>query len=168
MILTDEMRLVEYPDKRLTQLGQQVEVYDEALSRLIHEMFNLMYKSGGVGLAAPQVGYSFMLFVMDCEGEKLAAINPKIISAEGTQVAREGCLSVGKISATVRRPEKVVMSFQELRGNTIEKEFTGLSSRCVQHEVDHCNGILFIDHLSPLVRGMVTKRFLKRKARAEP
>lgn len=102
--------------------------------------------------------------MIDCEGLRLAVLNPRLIENSGIRTLREGCLSIGKISATVKRSEKVFLSYQEIDGRQVEREFTGLVARCIQHETDHCNGILFIDHLSPVVRQMVTKRFLKRKA----
>ena len=126
-------------------------------------MFETMYADGGVGLAAPQVGLSLRLFAMDCEGLKLVAANPLILSAEGEQEGEEGCLSLGKIHAPLRRAERVRLRAQDVRGEVYEQEAEGLAARCFLHETDHCDGLLFIDHLSPLRRDMVKRRFQKMK-----
>src|SRR2546430_16659240 len=97
------LEITEYPEKVLKQVGALVEKFDAELERLVSDMFETMYADEGVGLAAPQVGLSLRLFVMDCEGVKLVAANPEILSAEGEQEGEEGCLSVGKIHAPLRR-----------------------------------------------------------------
>jgi len=126
-------------------------------------MFDTMYDDQGVGLAAQQVGISLRLFVMDCDGIKLVAANPEIVSAEGEQSGEEGCLSVGKVHGELKRANRVVLRAQDLDGNTFESEATGLAARCFLHETDHCDGILFIRHLSPLRRDIVLRKFRKLK-----
>jgi len=153
--------IVDYPAAVLLNPGDPVENFDGELETLVQDMFDTMYTAEGVGLAAQQIGVSLRLFVMDCQGIKLVAANPEIISTDGEQTGEEGCLSVGKVHADLRRPEKAVLRAQDLSGQTFEREASGLAARCFLHETDHCDGILFIRHLSPLKRDMVTKKFRK-------
>jgi peptide deformylase len=157
------MKITEHPAKVLNEMGDAVEVFDEQLARLCEDMFETMYAEEGVGLAAPQVGLSLRLFVMDCAGIKLVAANPEIIGAEGEQAGEEGCLSVGKVHSPLKRAERATLRAQDARGEWYEREATGLAARCFQHETDHCDGILFIQRLTPLKRNMVLKRFQKLK-----
>ena len=158
------MKITEYPAKVLNEVGDSIEVFDEGLARLCSDMFETMYAEEGVGLAAPQVGLSLRLFVMDCAGIKLVAANPEITKVEGEQVGEEGCLSVGKVHSPLRRAERAMLRAQDVRGEWYEREAVELAARCFQHETDHCDGILFINRLTPLKRNMVTKRFQKLKA----
>lgn len=157
------MEITEFPERVLKEVGDPVEKFDEELERLVSDMFETMYAEEGVGLAAPQVGLSLRLFVMNCEGIKLVAANPEILSAEGEQEGEEGCLSVGKIHAPLKRAARVRLRAQDVKGEWFEREAEGLAARCFLHETDHCDGLLFIDHLSPLRRDMVKKRFQKMK-----
>ncbi|HEX8475723.1 MAG TPA: peptide deformylase [Pyrinomonadaceae bacterium] len=157
------LKIVEYPSKVLAQVGEAVEEFDEKLSKLAEDMFETMYKDEGVGLAAPQVGLSLRFFVMDCEGLKLVAANPEIVEEEGEQGGEEGCLSVGKIHSPLKRAARVRLRAQDLQGQFFEREATGLAARCFRHETDHCDGLLFLDRLTPLKRNMVKKRFMKMK-----
>ena len=157
------MEITELPERVLKEVGAPVEKFDVELGRLVADMFETMYAAEGVGLAAPQVGLSLRLFVMDCDGIKLVAANPEIVSAEGEQEGEEGCLSVGKIHAPLKRPERVRLRAQDVNGEWFEREAEGLAARCFLHETDHCDGKLFIDHLSPLRRDMVKRRFMKVK-----
>jgi peptide deformylase len=157
------IEITEYPERVLNETGDPVEKFDAELERLCADMFETMYDAEGVGLAAPQIGLSLRLFVVDCDGIKLVAANPEIISAEGEQAGEEGCLSVGRIHAPLKRAERVTLRAQDVRGEWYEREASGLAARCFQHETDHCDGTLFIHRLSPLKRGMVVKRFLKQK-----
>ena len=157
------MKITEYPAKVLGEVGDAVEKFDEELARLCEDMFETMYAAEGVGLAAPQVGLSLRLFVMDCAGIKLVAANPEIVSTEGEQAGEEGCLSVGKIHSPLKRAERATLRAQDVRGEWYEREAEGLAARCFQHETDHCDGILFINRLTPLKRNMVVKRFQKLK-----
>jgi peptide deformylase len=157
------MEITEFPERVLKEVGDPVEQFDEELERLVADMFETMYAAEGVGLAAPQVGLSLRLFVMDCEGIKLVAANPEILSAEGEQEGEEGCLSVGKIHALLKRAARVRLRAQDVHGEWFEREAEGLAARCFLHETDHCDGLLFIDHLSSLRRDMVKRRFQKLK-----
>ncbi|MDQ3585515.1 MAG: peptide deformylase [Pyrinomonadaceae bacterium] len=156
-------KIVEYPAKILAIAGEPVTAFDEQLKTLVEDMFETMYDDGGVGLAAQQIGLSLRLFVMDCEGIKLVAANPEVIAREGKQLADEGCLSIGKVHAPLKRALRVTLRAQDTNGEWFERTAEGLAARCFQHETDHNNGILFINHLSPLKRGMVLKRFQKMR-----
>lgn len=135
--------------------------FDGELESLVQDMFDTMYYAGGVGLAAQQIGLSLRLFVMNCDGIKLVAANPEIIFVEGEQRGEEGCLSVGRVHAELKRPERAILRAQDTQGKTYEREASGLAARCFLHETDHCDGILFIRHLSPLRRDLVTRKFRK-------
>jgi peptide deformylase len=156
-------KITEYPEKVLAEVGKPVEKFDEKLEKLCADMFETMYDAEGVGLAAPQIGLNLRLFVMDCDGVKLIAANPEIIKKEGEQSGQEGCLSVGKVPAVVTRAEKATLRAQDVKGEWFEREAKGYAARCFQHETDHCNGKLFIDHLPKMRREMVVKRFTKEK-----
>jgi peptide deformylase len=157
------LKITEYPAKVLAAAGEPVAEFDAKLAKLCEDMFETMYAEEGVGLAAPQIGLSLRLFVMDCEGIKLVAANPTIIHTEGEQAGEEGCLSVGKIHSPLKRAARATLRAQDVDGNWYEREATGLAARCFQHETDHCDGTLFINRLSPLKRDMVLKRFRKMK-----
>jgi peptide deformylase len=155
--------IVEYPATVLLTPGDPVTSFDRDLESLVGDMFDTMYAEGGVGLAAQQIGLSLRLFVMDCEGIKLVAANPEIILTEGEQGGEEGCLSVGKVRAELKRPERAILQAQDIQGKAFEREASGLAARCFQHETDHCDGILFIRHLSPVRRHLITSKFRKMK-----
>ena len=155
--------IVEYPNEVLLKSGKPVESFDEELVQLCEDMFETMYAAKGVGLAAPQIGISLRLFVMDCDGVKLVAANPQIIEVEGEQSGEEGCLSIGKVPAVVVRPNKVTIRAQDIEGNWFEKTAEGLIARCFLHETDHCDGKLFINHLPKMRREMLIKKFFKEK-----
>ncbi|MDT7542200.1 MAG: peptide deformylase [Acidobacteriota bacterium] len=157
------LKIMDYPARVLAQVGEPIRKFDAEFRQLCEDMFETMYAEEGVGLAAPQVGLSLRLFVMDCAGLKLVAANPEIISTEGEQAGEEGCLSVGKIHSPLKRAERATLRAQDVDGNWYEREATGLTARCFQHETDHCDGTLFIHRLSPLKREMVVKKFQKMK-----
>ena len=155
--------ITEYPASVLATRGDAVTEFGGELESLCADMFDTMYEAEGVGLAAQQVGLSLRLFVMDCEGIKLVAANPEIIKKEGEQSSPEGCLSVGKVPAVVVRAERATLRAQDTKGEWFEREAEGYAARCFQHETDHCDGKLFIDHLPKMRRDMVVKRFQKEK-----
>ncbi len=157
------LEITEFPERVLKEVGAPVERFDAELERLVADMFETMYAAEGVGLAAPQVGLPLRLFVMDCDGIKLVAANPEIVAEEGEQTGDEGCLSVGKIGAPLKRPMRVTLRAQDGKGDWYERTVEGLAARCFRHETDHCDGTLFIDRLTPLKRDMVKKKFLKLK-----
>ena len=151
-------------DPRLLMTAEPVsEFATPQLTSLLADMHDTMEHLSGAGLAAPQIGLSLRLFVMDCEGIKLVAANPEIIKKEGEQSGPEACLSVGKVPAVVVRAERATLRAQDLKGEWFERDASGYASRCFQHETDHCDGKLFIDHLPKMRREMVVKRFRKEK-----
>lgn len=156
-------RIAEYPENVLAERGGPVTAFDKELAALCDDMFETMYDAEGVGLAAPQIGLGLRLFVMDCEGVKLIAANPEIVSTEGEQSGQEGCLSVGKVPAVVVRAKRVRLRAQDKKGEWFEREAEGYAARAFLHETDHCDGKLFIDHLPRLRRSMVIKKFQKEK-----
>ena len=164
-----KLKITEHPAPVLAQAGEPVTEFDEKLAQLAADMFETMYDASGVGLAAQQVGRSLRFFVMDCDGVKLEAANPEILSAEGEQTSDEGCLSVGVVPAVLTRPNIVTLRAQNLRGEWFERTAEGFAARCFLHETDHTNGKLFVHHLPPLRREMVLKRFQKiKKFRKNP
>ncbi len=155
--------IVDYPAVVLLEPGDPLVDFDNDLESLVQDMFDTMYDAGGVGLAAQQIGVPLRLFVMDCDGIKLVAANPEILSVAGEQSGEEGCLSVAKVPAELKRPDRAVLLAQDITGKAFEREASGLAARCFLHETDHCDGILFIRHLSPLRRDLVTRKFRKLK-----
>lgn len=156
-------KITEYPEEVLTQVGEPVTDFGPELESLCEDMFETMYSDEGVGLAAPQIGLSLRLFVMDCDGIKLVAANPEILKVSGEQSGPEGCLSVAKVPAVLKRPNYARLRAQDLHGEWFEREAEGYAARCFLHETDHCDGKLFIDHLPRLRRQMVLKKFKKEK-----
>jgi peptide deformylase len=159
-------KIIYLPDPRLRLCGKPIEVFDEPLQVLIEDMFDTMYDARGVGLAAPQIGVSLQLSVIDVVGDKsqqLVIINPEIIASSGEKEFEEGCLSVPGAYDTVVRAEKVTVKAQDRWGKPIEIQADGLLAECLQHEIDHLNGKLFIDLLSPLKRMMARKKLDKFK-----
>lgn len=156
-------KITEYPENVLATPGKAVAKFDEELENLCADMFETMYDAEGVGLASQQIGLSLRLFVMDCEGVKLVAANPEIVKTEGEQSGQEGCLSVGKVPAVVVRAERATIRAQDVKGEWFERSAEGYAARCFQHETDHCDGKLFIDHLPKMRREMVIKKFQKEK-----
>jgi peptide deformylase len=156
-------KITEYPASVLAEVGKPITKFDKELADLCSDMYETMYDAEGVGLAAPQIGLNLRLFVMDCEGVKLIAANPEIISTEGEQSGQEGCLSVGKVPAVVVRPQRAKLRAQDLKGEWFERGAEGYAARAFMHETDHCDGKLFLDHLPRLRRMMVIKRFQKEK-----
>lgn len=159
-----------HPDPRLKKLCKPVESISPEIGKLAEDMLATMYDAPGVGLAAPQVGVLSRLFVMDCVKEEGAAphpmvlINPEIVAAsEDVNTYEEGCLSIPEQYAEVTRPARVVMRWTGLDGKAHEEEFDGLWATCAQHELDHLNGRLFIDHLGAIKRGMITRKMVKLK-----
>jgi peptide deformylase len=155
-------------DEVLRRKGERVEVFDKALSKLVDDMFETMYHAEGVGLAAPQIGISKQICVVDVRDEdggdlqRVALINPEIVeSSKKTDKASEGCLSIPGLDEFVTRPEEVLVRAQDVNGKTFEVRGDGLFSRALQHEIDHLEGVLFIDRVSPLKRRMLLKKWKK-------
>ena len=162
------LELTYYPDPILKQRASPVTVIDAELRALIEEMFDLMYESHGIGLAAPQVARSMRLFVINVagdpeEGEELIYINPRIESAAGEVIDEEGCLSIPDVRGKVTRSERVVIKAQGLDGQWFTQEADDLLARAIQHELDHLDGILFIQRLSAAEQ-LLVKPALKKLA----
>jgi peptide deformylase len=157
-----------YGEPVLARVAEPVTEFDETLRKLVADMFETMYAAPGVGLAAPQVGVSKRLFIMDCSTTKEAAervvlINPEIVVTEGSQKGDEGCLSFPGIFFEVERPVRVVARAQNVAGEWFEIDATNLAARCITHENDHLNGVLFIDYLGPIRRDLVKRKIRKRQ-----
>jgi len=159
-----------HPDPRLKAKADPIGSVDDELRRLADDMLETMYDAPGIGLAAPQVGVLQRVLVMDCVKEEDAApqpmvlINPEIIEAsEEMSVYDEGCLSIPDQYAEVERPAEVKVQWTDLDGKTQQERFDGLWATCVQHEIDHLDGKLFIDYLKPLKRQMITRKMQKLK-----
>jgi peptide deformylase len=164
-----KLTILEFPDPRLRTKAQPVTVFDAALQQTIDDMFETMYAAPGIGLAATQVNLHRQLLVADVSEEKnqpIVLINPKILASEGSQVYQEGCLSVPGIFADVERADRVRVEAFDRDGSKIEIETDGLLAVCIQHEMDHLIGKLFVDYLSPLKRDLVRKK-LEKQRRAE-
>src|ERR1700743_2979383 len=164
--------VVKYPDPILAKPGETVTVFDDDTAQLVEEMFDSMYAAQGIGLAAPQIGISKRITVIDVSfkerpEDKLALINPVIIDRNGKQVEEEGCLSLPEISEKVNRAAWVKVQAQNVKGETFEVEGEELLARALQHEIDHLHGVLFIDHLSRLKRDLVLRRIKKLQKNGE-
>ena len=164
--------IFETPDPVLRQISKPVETFDDDLKTLVADMFETMYAAPGIGLAAVQVGVPIRLLVIDLQepeeegGEPVrdpkVFINPEILWHSDHEVPyTEGCLSVPEQYAEVMRPDRIRAKWQDTDGKTYEEEIDGLLATCLQHEMDHLNGVLFIDHLSRLKRDMVLKKLAK-------
>ena len=160
------------PDPKLKLVSQDVERVDDALRALMDDMLETMYAAPGIGLAAIQIGEPVRVIVMDLAREGEAPqprhfVNPKILwASEETLPYEEGCLSVPEIYDEVERPARVKLSYLDYHGHAVEEDAEGLYAVCIQHEMDHLNGVLFIDHLSRLKRDRAVAKVKKAKAAA--
>jgi len=159
-----------HPDPRLKKVADPIENVSDDLRRVADDMLETMYDAPGIGLAAPQIGLMQRMLVMDCvkdEGEKprpMVLINPSVIwSGEERNVYEEGCLSIPEQFADVERPAEVEVEWTDLDGKLQREKFDGLWATCVQHEIDHLDGKLFIDYLKPLKRQLITRKMVKLK-----
>ncbi|HEX4156098.1 MAG TPA: peptide deformylase [Acidobacteriaceae bacterium] len=158
--------IVKYPDPVLATVGERVTEFTEELAEFVEDMWASMYVAHGIGLAAPQVGVSKRITVIDVSfkdkpEERVVLINPEIVESEGKQYEEEGCLSLPEIRDKVRRAARVKVRAQNVKGEWFEVEGTELLSRAMQHEIDHLNGILFIDRLSALKRDLAKRKIRK-------
>ena len=163
------MQIIVAPDSRLNQISKKVEVIDNSIVSTLDEMLECMYQNNGIGLAAPQVGILKRLVVIDCsnsKGEKkpLKLINPEIIKlSEDISEFEEGCLSLPAQYAKVTRPSEIILKYKTVEGLFCEKKFIGLEATCIQHEIDHLDGKLFVDHISKLKKNIIIKKLKKLK-----
>ena len=161
-----KLPILEFPDPRLRTVAKPVEQVDDALRSLVDDMFETMYAAPGIGLAATQVDVHQRLLVLDVSEDQsrpMVFINPEILSAEGHQVYQEGCLSVPGIYADVKRANSVRVKALDRDGKAFEIEADGLLAVCIQHEMDHLAGKVFVDYLSPLKREQVRKKLAKQQ-----
>jgi peptide deformylase len=158
-----------HPDPRLKAQAKPVAQIDDGVKRLAQDMLETMYDAPGIGLAAPQVGVMSRLIVMDCAKgddtpQPMVLVNPEVTwTSEETAPYEEGCLSIPEHFADVTRPREVEVRWTDLDGQEQRQRFDGLWAVCVQHEIDHLNGKLFIDYLGPIKRGMITRKMEKLK-----
>ena len=160
------LNILEFPDPRLTTVADEVKSFDSELKKLVEDMTETMYSANGIGLAATQVNVHKRLLVLDVsedQDQPRVYINPQIVNQEGEQIHEEGCLSVPGIYASVKRAENVIVKAQDSDGKTFEEQLEGLHAVCIQHEMDHLIGRLFVDYLSPLKRNMVRKKLEKQR-----
>ncbi len=155
-----------YPDEVLKKKAVPVKNIDAAVQRLVDDMVETMYAAPGIGLAAPQVGISQRIIVIDVSSQEekvplIVLINPEIVEADGLVDSEEGCLSVPEYTAVIKRAERVVVKGLDIQGNPVEIEGTELLARALQHEIDHLDGILFVDRLSTIKREFFKKRYRK-------
>jgi peptide deformylase len=160
------LKIVKYPEPVLSQPGEPVTEFDAELKKFVDDMFETMYASQGIGLAAPQVAVSKRITVVDLSQgkdprQKLVLINPEITFREGKQYEEEGCLSFPEIREKVQRAEKVKIRAQDLKGKWFEMDGEELLSRAFQHEIDHLDGMLFIFRMSSLKRDLVLRKIRK-------
>ncbi len=161
-----KLNILEFPDPRLTTVATAVENFDKALKKLVEDMTETMYSANGIGLAATQVNVHKRLLVLDVsedQDQPRVYINPEILSQSGEQTHEEGCLSVPGIYANVKRAENITVRAQDIEGNSFEEQLEELHAVCIQHEMDHLVGRLFVDYLSPLKRNMVRKKLEKQR-----
>jgi len=163
--------VLKFPDPRLKNVSKPIDQVDDALRELARDMIDVMYDEPGIGLAAPQVGAPVRMFVIDTEWSDdgvernpMVMINPRIIERSGRISWEEGCLSVPDYSASVERDARIVLEAMDLEGNTLKEEAEGLRAVCIQHEIDHLDGILFIDRISRLKRSLYVKKRKKQLA----
>lgn len=163
------LTILEFPDPRLRTRAEPVRVFDAELKQFVADMFETMYDANGVGLAATQVNVHQQVLVADMSDERnepIVLINAQILEKDGAQVYQEGCLSFPGIYADVTRALKVKVKANDVDGNEVVREFEGPLAVCIQHEMDHLAGKVFVDYLSPLKRSMLLKRLEKQRKQA--
>lgn len=164
------LEILEFPDPRLRTVAEAVTRFDESLARLSEDMLRTMYSANGIGLAATQVDRHVRLLVLDVSEDRTAPkvyVNPEILTQSGEQTCEEGCLSVPGVYASVKRADQIRIRARDPQGTVFEEDAEGLHAVCLQHEMDHLNGKLFVDYLSPLKRQMVRKKLEKSRRQAQ-
>jgi peptide deformylase len=166
------LKIVTWPNPILETPADPVTEFNGDLKKLVDNMFETMYSAPGVGLAAVQVGVPKRLFVMDCSGgkdpaQRVVMINPEVISMEGKQNGEEGCLSFPGIFFGVERNLRAIVRAHDFNGNEFELDGTELTARCMLHETDHCDGIVFLDKMTPLKREIVKRKIKKLQKAGE-
>ena len=162
----ENLEILQFPDERLRRLSVPVEVFNKELKALADKMIEIMYQSNGIGLAAPQVNQTIRLIVVDVSEDRsnpCIFINPKIKQPSGSVDSSEGCLSVPEIRTTIKRYENITLEYQDLNGVRHEELLDDLLSICVQHEIDHLDGKLFIDYVPDVKLQRLRKKIAKSK-----
>ena len=160
------LNILHFPDPKLRTVAKPVTEFDAKLKQLVGDMFETMYEAPGIGLAATQVDCHIRLLVMDVSDDRntpLCLINPEIIESDGEEEMDEGCLSVPGFYETVRRAEHIKVRAQDENGEFREFEADGLEAVCIQHEMDHLEGKLFVDYISSLKRNRIRNKLIKQK-----
>ncbi len=155
----------EYPDSVLREAAKPVERFDDELKAFLEDMWETMKENDGVGLAAPQVGVDRQIAVVQWQGKRYVLINPRVVYSEGKDIHEEGCLSAPGVYEEVARPTRIVVEAQDEEGNTYRIEEEGFMARALAHEIDHLQGRLFFDRLSPIKRQMVKRKLQKNRRR---
>jgi peptide deformylase len=159
-------QILVYPDERLRTVAQPVSEVDDSIRELVTDMLETMYDSNGIGLAATQINVHKQVIVMDLSESRdqpMVLINPQVVAKDGEQVYDEGCLSIPEYNASVKRAENIKISALDEQGEIFEMQADGLLAVCIQHEMDHLKGIVFVDYLSRLKQDRVRKKLLKAK-----
>lgn len=164
--------ILKYGAPELKKVSSPVDFFDGELERIVRNMIETMYAAPGIGLAANQVGINIRLATVDLSvgedpSQLIVLCNPEIVSVEGEQKSEEGCLSVPEFTDVILRPRQLVLRAQDIHGDEIRMEADGLLARCFCHEVDHLNGVLFIDRLTPLKRSLIRTRIRKLQRNGE-
>jgi len=166
-----KLTILEFPDARLRKVAVPVKTVDDELRTLIDDMFETMYAAPGIGLAATQVNVHRRLLVADVSSngdQPHALINPVIVEKDGVQISEEGCLSVPGYYEEVERAEHIKVRFLDRNGDEVEQEMEGLLAVCVQHEIDHLDGKLFVDYISEAKRSRIRKRLMRDQRHRSP
>jgi peptide deformylase len=158
--------ILKYGAEPLKRPSEPVDFFNSELEKLVKNMIETMYSAPGIGLAAPQVGLNLRLATVDLSvgedpAQLLTLCNPEIVSSEGEQKSEEGCLSIPDFTETITRPRSVVLRALDVHGEPVEIAAEGMLARCFSHEIDHLNGVFFIDHLSPLKRNLIRNKIKK-------
>jgi peptide deformylase len=160
------LKILKFGAPELRIASKPVDAFNGEVQEIVKNMFETMYGSPGIGLAAAQVGINIQIITIDLsvgedESKKLVVCNPKIVCSEGTQRGDEGCLSIPDFNESVARPKRIVVQAKNQNGEDISIDADGLLARCLSHEIDHLNGVLFVDHLSPLKRSLIRNKIKK-------
>jgi len=163
---TNTLKILKFPDPRLRTVAKRVTKFDKSLETLAKDMLEIMYKDNGIGLAATQVDRHIRLIVMDlsdARDEPMYFVNPeyKILDEHSLFSFEEGCLSVPGFNETISRPDKIDLTYQDLKGNLHHEQPDGLLTVCIQHEMDHLEGKLMVDYISPIKRDRIRKKLTK-------
>lgn len=163
---TNRLKILKFPDPRLRTVAKKVTVFDKSLENLAYDMLDIMYKDNGIGLAATQVDHHLRLIVMDLSDERnepMYFVNPeyKILDNHSLFSFEEGCLSVPGFNEVISRPDKIDLTWQDLQGNNHNDSPDGLLTVCIQHEMDHLEGKLMVDYISPIKRDRIRKKLSK-------